>query len=134
MALKFGTTLRNARLDTITSHIGASAKLRVYTGTAPNGADDAPTGTLLATLTLPTTWMGAASGGSKALAGTWTGTAVAAGTAGYFRFYNNAETVSSMQGTITAVGGSGDLTLDNTSVAQNQTVTINSYVLTEANT
>jgi hypothetical protein len=34
-----------------------------------------------------------------------------------------------MQGTITATGGGGDMTLDNTSIASGQQVTITSFTL-----
>ena len=53
----------------------------------------------------------------------------ASGTAGYFRFYD-ASANCHMQGTITATGGGGDMTLDNTNIAAGQTVNITGFTLT----
>lgn len=57
----------------------------------------------------------------------------AAGTAGHFRIYASDGSTCHMQGTVTATGGGGDLTLDNVSIAAGQSVTITSFTLTEAN-
>jgi hypothetical protein len=130
MALQFSTAVRNAMLDAIETATGASAKLRIYTGAAPANCAAAATGTLLVDMALPADWMAAASAGSKALAGSWTGTGAAAGTAGYYRIVDTAGTTAHEQGTVTATGGGGDLTLDNTSIASAQTVTITSKTLT----
>jgi len=78
--------------------------------------------------------MAAAASGSKALAGTWQDTSAdATGTAGHFRILDSTGTTCHAQGTITATGGGGDLTLDNTSVASGQTVTVTSFTLTAGN-
>jgi hypothetical protein len=85
-------------------------------------------------MSLPSDWMAAAASGSKALSGTWQDlSANAAGTAGHFRIYDSGGTVCGIQGTITATGGGGDMTLDNTSIASAQQVTITSFTLTDAN-
>lgn len=131
MALQYSVAVNNARLDSIESTAGATAKLMVYTGTAPANCAAAATGTLLATLTLPADWMAAASGGVKAKAGSWTGTASAGGTAGYCRIYDNAGTTCHIQGT--AGIGTGDFQFDNTVLANLQTVTVNTFSLTASN-
>ena len=90
--------------------------------------------TLLAEMTLPSDWMAAASSGSKALSGTWQdASANATGTAGHFRLYDSGGTTCHAQGTVTATGGGGDLTLDNTSIASGQSVTITSFTITAGN-
>lgn len=134
MAIQMSTTVRNARLDAIESTIGASAVLKIRTGAAPANVGTADSGTVLATLNLPSDWMAAASGGTKALSGTWQDTSAdAAGTAAHFRIYASDGTTAHMQGTVTATGGGGDLTLDNVVIAVAQSVTITSFTLTEAN-
>jgi hypothetical protein len=133
MALKYSVNVRNARLDAIESTTGTSPKLQIRTGAAPTNPSDADSGTLLAELALPSDWMDAASSGSKAKLGTWSGTGVAAGTAGHFRIKNNAGSTTHLQGSITATGGGGDMTLDNTSIAVDQSITINSFTLTAGN-
>jgi hypothetical protein len=132
MALQYGLTINNARLDAIETTIGTSAKLRIYTGSAPANCAAAATGTLLVEMTLPSDWMAAASAASKVKAGAWTGTAAASGTAGYFRIVDNAGTVTGIQGTS---GMSGtDMILDNSNIATSQSVTVNSFTLNTGNT
>jgi hypothetical protein len=133
MALQYSVTVRNARLDQVETSIGVTAKLSIITGTPPADCATATSGTTLIQITLPSDWMSAASGGSKAKAGTWSGAATGTGTAGYFRLFDNAGTTCHAQGTVTATGGGGDMTVDNTSIASGQTVTINSFTLTSAN-
>jgi len=71
MTLQFSTTVRNARLDAIETAIGAGAILKIRTGSVPANCAAADSGTALATLNLPSDYMAAASGGSKAKSGTW---------------------------------------------------------------
>ena len=132
MALQYSVAVNNARLDAVETATGATAKLRIYTGAAPANCAAAATGTLLVDMTLPADWMAAASSGSKAKSGTWSGTGVAAGTAGYFRIADNAGTTAHIQGTCGI--GTGDLQLDNTNIAISQTVTVNTFTLNAANT
>ena len=130
MAFQFSTTARNAALDAIETAIGTSAVLKIRSGSVPADCGTADAGTVLATLTLPSDWLAAASGGSKSKSGTWEDTSAdATGTAGHFRIYASDGTTVHMQGTITATGGGGDMTLDNTSIASGQQVTITSFTL-----
>ena len=130
MAFQFSTTARNAALDAIETAIGTSAVLKIRSGTVPADCGTADAGSVLATLTLPSDWLAAASGGSKSKSGTWEDTSAdATGTAAHFRIYASDGTTVHMQGTITATGGGGDMTLDNTSIASGQQVTITSFTL-----
>jgi hypothetical protein len=131
MGLQYSVAVNNARLDSIEATAGATAKLMVYTGAMPANCAAAATGTLLATLTLPSDWMSAASAGVKSKLGTWTGTASATGTAGYCRIYDNAGTTCHIQGD--AGLGSGTFQFDNTSLATGQSVTVNTFQLTAGN-
>lgn len=134
MALQYSVAVRNAQLDAFETTTGASAILRILSGTVPANCATAQSGTLLASLSLPSDWMSAASAGSKALLGTWNDTSAdATGTAGYFRILDSTGTTCHAQGTITATGGGGDMTLDNTSIASGQTVTVTSFTLTAGN-
>ena len=134
MALQYSVAVRNAQLDAVESTTGTAALLRIYSGAAPANCAAAASGTLLAEMTLPSDWMAAASSGSKALSGTWQdASANATGTAGHFRLYDSGGTTCHAQGTVTATGGGGDLTLDNTSIASAQSVTITSFTITAGN-
>jgi hypothetical protein len=74
MAISMNTTLRNNRLDQITSFAGTSAKLRIYT---------AAYATLLCEcICNASAFAAAASGGVLTLNAVSAGTAAAAGTAG----------------------------------------------------
>lgn len=132
MAIQYSVAVNNARLDSIETTVSTSAKLRIYTGSVPANCAAAATGTLLVEMTLPSDWMAAASSASKAKSGTWSGTGAAAGTAGYFRITDSAGTAVGMQGTCGI--GTGDLQLDNTSIAVSQTVTVNTFTINAANT
>ena len=130
MAFQFSTSARNAALDAIETAISTSAVLKIRSGSAPANVGTADSGTVLATLSLPSDWLAAASGGSKSKSGTWEdASADATGTAGHFRIYASNGTTVHMQGTITATGGGGDMTLDNTSIASGQQVTITSFTI-----
>lgn len=134
MAIQLSTTVRNARLDAIETAVGVSAILKIRTGAAPANCGTADSGTVLATLTLPSDWMAAASSGSKAKTGTWEDlSADATGTAAHFRLYASDGTTCHMQGTVTATGGGGDMTVDNTSFASGQAFTVTGFTLTDAN-
>jgi hypothetical protein len=133
MAMQLSVSARNARLDAIETTAGASAKLRLLSGAAPADCGTAQSGTLLCEIALPADWLANASGGSKAKSGTWTGSGAAAGTVGYFRVVDSAGTTCHLQGTVTATGGGGDMTLDNVVIASAQAVTVNTFTLTDAN-
>lgn len=134
MAIQLSVAVRNARLDAIETAIGTSAVLKIRTGAAPANCATADSGTVLATLSLPSDWMAAASAGAKAMAGSWTdASADATGTAAHFRLYASDGTTVHGQGTVTATGGGGDMTVDNTSFAAGQAFTITSFTLTDGN-
>lgn len=140
MAIKLSVAVRNARLDAIETAIDAAngagaAHLVIFSGAAPTNITDANSGTVLATVVLPADWMAAASGGSKALAGTWSdSSADGTGTAGHFRIFSEAAmTTAHIQGTVTNTGGGGDMTVDNTNFAAAQAFSVTSFTLTDAN-
>ena len=131
MTLQYSTAVRNAKLDAVETAIGVSAILKIRTGAQPASCAAADSGSVLATLNLPSDWMAAASGGSKAKSGTWEDTSAdAAGTAAHFRLYKSDGTTCIMQGSITATGGGGDLTVDNTTFAAGQDFLITGFTLT----
>jgi hypothetical protein len=134
MAIQLAVSTRNARLDAIETDAGVSAIMKIRTGAQPASCAAADTGTVLAQLDLPSDWMAAASGGSKAKSGTWQdASADAAGVAAHFRVYKTDGVTCIMQGSVTLTAGGGDLTVDNTNVAVGQVVTITGFTLTDGN-
>lgn len=132
MALQYSAAAVNAKLDAIESTIGTSAVLKIRTGAAPADLATADSGTVLATLTLPSDWMAAASAGAKAKSGTWQDTSAdATGTAAHFRIYASDGTTKHIQG---SVGTSAtDMIVDSTSFTAGQSFTINSFTITSGN-
>lgn len=130
MPFQFSTASVNAALDALETAIGTGAVLKIRTGAAPATVATADSGTVLATLTLPSDWLAAASNRSKVKAGTWEdASADAAGTAAHFRVYASDGTTPHIQGSVTATGGGGDMTLDNIVLAAGQAVTITAFTL-----
>jgi len=134
MAIQLSVAVRNARLDQIESTIGTSAILRVRSGAAPANCAAADSGTVLATISLPSDYMAAASLGSKALSGSWVdASADNTGTAAHFRLYDSAGTTCHLQGTVTATGGGGDMEVNTTSFVAGQQFTVTAFTLTDGN-
>lgn len=132
MALQYSVTVRNAKLDAVETAIGASAVLKIRTGSVPANCAAADSGTVLATINLPSDWMAAASGGTKDKSGTWTdASADNTGTAGHFRLYASDGTTCHAQGT---VGTSAtDMIVDSTSFTSGQSFTVTAFTLTAGN-
>lgn len=134
MTVQLSDAVRNAMLDAIEATGGTSAILKIRTGAQPANCAAADSGTVLATLNLPSDWMAAASGGTKAKSGTWEDTSAdASGTAAHWRLYASNGTTVVAQGSVTATGGGGDLTVDNTSFNAAQAFTITAWTFTAGN-
>lgn len=133
MAVQESVPVRTARAQALADfNAGAPGppKLRVYSGAMPANAAAAATGTLLVEIALPSTFWTTASG-VNTKAGTWIGTAIAAGTVGYFRLVDNTGTTCVLQGT---VGTSGtDMIIDNASILLGQALSVLTFTLTELN-
>lgn len=96
--MQFSVAVRNAMLDAIETAAGASPKLRFHTGVMPANCAAARTGTTLVDMALPADFMANASGGTKALSGTWQAAAAASGLCGYYSLLDNAGTTCHEQG------------------------------------
>lgn len=132
MAIQLSTSVRNARLDAIETTIGTSAILRIRSGAAPANCGTADSGTVLATLNLPSDWLAAAASGVKSKAGTWQDTSAdATGTAAHFRIYDSGGSTCHLQGTV-GISGS-DLNVDSVSFTAGQSFTITGFDLTDGN-
>lgn len=129
MALAYSTALRNARLDQITSAVGASGLLRIYDGSRP--ATGGAATTLLAELTCNATFAPGASSGVLTLnAITQDSSANATGTATWFRILTSGATIV-VDGSVSTSGS--DLNLTTTSITATQPVSVTSFTITEGN-
>ena len=132
MALQLSVTARNARLDAIETATGTSAVLKIWSGSVPANCAASDSGTLIASLSLPSDWLAAASSGSKAKSGTWQDLSCDnSGTCGHFRIYASDGTTCHIQGT---VGTSGtDMIVDTASPTSGQSFTVSTFSLTDGN-
>lgn len=130
--LQISIASQNARLDSLETVLGTAPKLEIRTGSPGASCAATASGSVLATLTLPSDWAAAASGGTKTIANApWTGTASAAGTAGHFRMLDSGGATCHQQGTV-AVSGS-DMVVDNVVFAVGQTFNVIAYSITDGN-
>lgn len=132
MAISYADTLRNTRMDAITTRAGNAALIRIYSGTRP--ANEGAEGTLLAELTGDTPFAAGAASGVLTL-GTITddSSANATGTASWFRIYASDGTTIVCDGDCGVAGSGADLILDSTSITIGQTVSIDTFIITEGN-
>jgi hypothetical protein len=133
MTVQLSVAVRNGMLDSIEAVIGTTPWLDLRTGAQPANCAASDTGTELWHYQLPSNWLADASSGSKAKAGTWTGTADAGGNAGHFRVKETTDTTCHIQGSVTATGGGGDMELDNISIAEDQALTVATFTLIAGN-
>lgn len=130
--------VRNAQLDALESTIGTSAILRLRSGAQPAASGNeigASSGTVVATMQLPSDWMGNAANGLKQKLGTWSDAAADAANAGgtmHWEIVNSAGTVKHLDGTVSVTGGGGEIQLINLNIAVGQLVEITSFDLTSA--
>jgi hypothetical protein len=133
MTIQLSLACRSARLEAIESSAGTSPVLRIFTGAQPADCASANSGTILAAFTLGVDWSAVATNGTKAFSSLpLTTTALTSGGAAHYRLHNAASTNAAvMQGSVGL--GSGDLQLDNTTIAQGQTINITAWTLTDGN-
>jgi hypothetical protein len=129
MALGYVASLRNAQLDAITTAVGTSGKIRIYSGTRPATGGTATT--LLAELPCSATFAPAASGGVLTInAITSDASADATGTASWFRVLTSAN-AAVIDGDVGTSGS--DLNLNSTSITAGGSVAITSFTITAGN-
>lgn len=145
MTVRLSTGLRNKMLDGgVAGGIKAGLTLgfiNIYSGPQPLTADTGATGTLLGTASVDAGGVGltfdAAAAGviAKAAAETWKFLGLAAGTAGWFRFYEPTDTPTAVSAVKARLDGSiavsgADMNLSNISIAVGAPNTIDVFQFT----
>lgn len=130
MALKYSAAIIADRLTQTNTDIGASAKLRIYSGTRPANVATAVSGTLLAELICNATAFGSVSSGVLTAGAIASTTGAATGTATWFRLFKSDGTTACVDGDVGTSGA--DLNLVNTSIAASQPVSVSSFAITGA--
>jgi len=134
MTIGMATTLRNSRLDAITTAAGSAALLTLYSGVRPATGGTATTA--LATFTMASPFAAAASGGvlTITLPSATTGLAGAgAGTAATWARLTTSGAAFVMDMSVTATGGGGDIQLNTTTISTGVAVSMTSASLTDGN-
>lgn len=133
MAIRLAAAARNAAADAVVDLIDggpAAGTLKIYTGSVGANADTTPAGTLLATVAWADPAFGAASSGTATATDPASVNASATGTAGCF-LVEDSTGANVFDGTVTATGGGGDLTLSTTSLVSGSPVDITSFTYTQ---
>lgn len=135
--LKYSTPLKNAQQNAITTIVGASALINIYSGTQPASPDVAITSqVLLATLTCSATFAPSASGGVLTLNAITSGTGTAgagAGTAATWYRITTSGGTAHVDGTCGVTSGFDMNFVGSATIATGQTVGDTSFTLTNAN-
>jgi hypothetical protein len=136
MSLSYKDATCATRLDALMTALGTAAFLEIFIGSQPgktSGTFNADTGTKLASLACSNPTAPASSAGVLTFSAITSGTGLAAGTPGYFRFKTAASGATStviIEGD--AAVGSGSLNFSST-IASGGTVSITSATITEGN-
>ena len=131
--INFNTATKNDRASRLNIDIGANAIINIYTGTQPASPDSAATGTLLVTLTGASNGFGVASSGVLTANAITAGTAVATGTAGWARVANATQSPAANGIVDLDVATSGaSVTLASVAISANSTVSLSTFVISEA--
>lgn len=129
MAIKYSSTIIADRLTQLNTDIGASAKLRIYSGTRPANVGAAISGqTMLVELPCNATAFGSVASGQLTASAIASANAAAAGTASWFRIFKSDGTTACVDGDVGMSGS--DLNLTNTNIASGQSVSVSSFVIT----
>lgn len=135
MTTRISTAAAKSACDAVVDLLdgGAGAGyIEIRTGSQPATVATAASGTLLGTLTLSDPAFGNATTASPSVA---TASAItsdtnadASGTAGWFRGYDSAGTAI-IDGSITATGGGGDMTLDTVAIVAGGTIAVSAWTI-----
>ena len=129
--LKYSNGTRNAQQQGLIDYAGSGAIIHIYQGTQPADANTSVgAATLLVSLTV-TGGFGTDTDGTITLSSVANGTAVATGTAQFFRITKSDNSTVVMDGTVGLTGC--DMNLNNTSIATTQVVSITSGTIIRAN-
>ena len=129
--LQYSNGTRNAQQQGLITYAGSNAIIRLYDGTQPANANTAiSTQTLLVSLAISGAF-GTDSNGTLTFSTIGNGTAVASGTASFFRIVKSDGTTVIMDGSVGT--SSADLVLNTTTIATNDTVAITSGTIVRGN-
>ena len=129
--LKYSNGTRNAQQQGLITYAGSNAIIRIYSGTQPSNANTAiSTQILLAALTV-TGSFGTDSNGTLTISSVASTTAVASGTASFFRIVKSDGTTVVMDGSIGT--SDADMVVNTTTITSGENVQISSGTIIRNN-
>lgn len=129
--LKYSTGTRDAQQNGLITYAGSGCIIRIYDGTQPANANTAiTTQTLLVSLPIAGSF-GTDSSGTITIGAVTSASAVANGTASFFRIVKSDGTTVVMDGSVGTTDA--DMILNTTAIANTQTVAISSGTIIRAN-
>lgn len=129
--LKYSNGTRDAQQNGLITYAGSGAIIRIYDGTQPTNANTAiTTQTLLVSLPISGSF-GTDSNGTITLSAVTSASAIATGTASFFRIVKSDGTTVVMDGSVGT--SNADMILNTTAIANTQTVAISSGTIIRAN-
>jgi hypothetical protein len=130
MPVQLITSLGNARLSLLKTTIGSTSTLQIRSGTKPANCAAADTGTLLASVALPTDWIADPVNSVMNLSAELSDLAIdASGTAGHFRIKDSSG-VCVVQGTIGT--SSADMILNTVNLLTGGVFTLKTFTIYDA--
>lgn len=131
MSAQWSVDVRDAWIAATETVIGPTPVIKIRTGAVPGHCSDPDSGTVLATIVLPSDWLSAPSAGAADKLGVWQDiSADASGTMGHFRMYAADGVTCKLQGNITTSSGGGVMQVSNLSIVSGASFTINSFSVT----
>ena len=129
--LKYSNGTRDAQQNGLITYAGSNCIIRIYDGSQPANANTAiTTQTLLVSLPVSGSF-GTDSNGTITLSAVTSASAVATGTASFFRIVKSDGTTVVMDGSVGT--SNADMILNTTAIANTQTVAISSGTIIRAN-
>lgn len=129
--LKYSNGTRNAQQQGLIAYADSNCIIRIYDGVQPANANTAiTTQTLLVSLPIAGTF-GTDSNGTLTIGSVTSASAVATGTASFFRIVKSDGTTVIMDGSVGT--SNADMILNTTAIANTQTVAISSGTIIRAN-
>jgi hypothetical protein len=129
--LKYSNGTRDAQQQGLITYAGSGSIINIYAGSQPANANTAISGQTLLVQLVVSGSFGTDSNGTITLGSVTNGTAVATGTASFFRITKTDGTTVVMDGSVGLTGC--DMNLNNTSIDTTQVVSISSGTIIRAN-
>lgn len=132
--MQFSVAVRNAQMLATSATIGAAPVIRMFTGPSPADCAAPDAGTMLAEGALAATPFLAPVDGALSASSTVLVPVVADGTLGHYRIYESTGVTCHEQGSVTVVGGGGDMELETVDAETPKVVRLSAKVITAGNT